>query len=176
MQVLHRPGQSAPIRPLPLSPADGSTVDKDQFLDALRDHTNVDVPTTNVRQIPVLDDQAFVEGSVCLKRTWCGNRRRDVPKPARFDRASKGWRIAMWFTRRGCRELGKDRAGPSSLVTTTNAPGSRSAHGTLAGHQILRGWAPGMMVGDESVRRSAVDGRSRMSLVGQAPPCRKPDR
>ena len=27
-----------------------------------------------------------------------------------------------------------------------------------------------------SVRRSAVDGRSRMSLVGQAPPCRKPDR
>ena len=33
-----------------------------------------------------------------------------------------------------------------------------------------------MMVGDESVRRSAVDGRSRMSLVGQAPPCRKPDR
>ena len=28
------------------------------------------------------------------------------------------------------------------------------------------------MVGDESVRRSAVDGRSRMSLVGQAPPCR----
>lgn len=32
------------------------------------------------------------------------------------------------------------------------------------------------MVGDESVRRSAVDGRSRMSPVGQAPPCRKPDR
>jgi hypothetical protein len=30
-----------------------------------------------------------------------------------------------------------------------------------------------MMVGDESIRRSAVDGRSRMSLVGQAPPCRK---
>jgi hypothetical protein len=32
------------------------------------------------------------------------------------------------------------------------------------------------MVGDESIRRSAMDGRSRMSLVGQAPPCRKPDR
>ena len=31
-------------------------------------------------------------------------------------------------------------------------------------------------IGDESVRRSAVDGRSRMFLVGEAPPCRKPDR
>ena len=33
-----------------------------------------------------------------------------------------------------------------------------------------------MTVGDESIRRLAVDGRSRMSPVGRALPCRKPDR
>ena len=68
-------------------------------------------------------------------------------------------------------------AAHSSIATVRDAaarspiPQAGRLTGPFAAHQILRG-GPGMMVGDESIRGSAVDGRSRMSLVGQAPPCR----
>jgi hypothetical protein len=80
---------------------DGSTVDKQEFLGGLEDPGNrSDVLRTDVRQIQVLDDQAFVEAWVYLKGTRGGKPVEGTFRNLRlFERAADGWRCVMWFNK-----------------------------------------------------------------------------
>jgi ketosteroid isomerase-like protein len=80
---------------------DGSTVGKQEFLDALGDSRNESkVLTTTIRQVQVLDDQAFVEAWVYLKGSRGG---REVDGTFRnlrfFERTDDRWRCVMWFNK-----------------------------------------------------------------------------
>lgn len=80
---------------------DGSTVDKEEFLDGLGDPANrSDVLTTDVRQIQVMDDQAFVEAWVYLDGTRRGNPVNGAYRNLRlFERGADGWHCVMWFNK-----------------------------------------------------------------------------
>jgi ketosteroid isomerase-like protein len=80
----------------------GSTVDKQGFLDGLADPGNrSDVLTTDVRQVQVLGDQAFVEAWVELEGTRGGKPVVGTFRNLRlFERAGDTWRCVMWFNKK----------------------------------------------------------------------------
>jgi hypothetical protein len=82
--------------------ADGSTVDKDGFLAGLADAKNVsEVLTTQIRQVSVMADQAFVEALVRLKGIRGGKPVDGSFRNLRlFERHDDGWRCVMWFNKR----------------------------------------------------------------------------
>jgi hypothetical protein len=79
----------------------GTTVDKQGYLDGLADPGNrSDVLRTDVRQIHVLGDQAFVEAWVYLEGTRGGKPVIGTFRNLRlFERAADGWRCVMWFNK-----------------------------------------------------------------------------
>ena len=80
---------------------DGSIADRQEFLDGLADPGNrSDVLTTDVRQVQVLGDQAFVEAWVYLRGTRRGKPVDGTFRNLRlFQRTDDGWRCVMWFNR-----------------------------------------------------------------------------
>lgn len=79
--------------------ADGTTADKEQFLVGLVDSGNVsEVLTTQVRQVRVMDGQAFVEALVRLRGTRGGKPAAGKFRNLRlFEQSDAGWRCVMWF-------------------------------------------------------------------------------
>jgi ketosteroid isomerase-like protein len=79
----------------------GTVVDKDGFLEGLKDPGNTnEVLTTEIRQVQMLGDQAFVEAEVRLKGTRGGKPVDGTFRNLRlFERQADGWRCVMWFNK-----------------------------------------------------------------------------
>jgi ketosteroid isomerase-like protein len=80
----------------------GATIGKDEFLAGLADPQNTsEVLTTKVRQVQVLDDQAFVEAWVYLRGTRGGDPVDGWTRNLRlFEQKDGDWRCVMWFNKK----------------------------------------------------------------------------
>jgi Domain of unknown function (DUF4440) len=81
---------------------DGTLVDRSCFIEALGDPRNSsDELTTEICQVQVFGDQAFVEALVRLRGRRRGNEVDGTFRNLRFfERRDGEWRLVMWFNKR----------------------------------------------------------------------------